>query len=88
VTVDSVAPHISVSWFSDTTNRIRDILGENLWKKMIDVAGGSTLYIPLRTTYYQRRNEKIRSFARNHTTAETAKRFCLSPRQVKRILSA
>jgi Mor family transcriptional regulator len=87
VTVDSVAPRISVGWLSEATLKVKDIVGDTLWKKIVESVGGSSLYIPLESNYYQRRNRKIHLFAQNHTITDTAKHFCLSPRQVKRILA-
>jgi Mor family transcriptional regulator len=87
VTVDSVAPHISVSWLSEGTLKVKNIVGEALWGTIVEAVGGSTIYVPVDRTYYQRRNRDILAFARNHTIRETAKRFSLSQRQVKSILS-
>jgi Mor family transcriptional regulator len=87
VTVGSAVPCISVSWLSEAAVKVKDIVGEVLWDKIVEAVGGSTIYVPVDRTYYQRRNRDILAFARNHTIRETAKRFSLSQRQVKSILS-
>jgi hypothetical protein len=86
VTVESAAFLISVSWLSETGLKIKNIVGDDLWRRIVHTVGGSTLYIPLECNYYDRRNREIRLFARDHTVGETAHRFCLSRRQTKRIL--
>ena len=86
MTVDSAVPYISVSCLSEAALKVRNIVGEALWDRIVEAVGGSTLYVPLECNYYERRNREIALFAGHHTISETALRFRLSSRQIKRIL--
>jgi AraC-like DNA-binding protein len=88
VTLDHAASFRTISWLSDAAQRLQAIVGEELWQQIVQALGGNTIYIPLGSKYYERRNRRILLFARSHTVAETAQHFCLSPRQVKRLLNS
>jgi len=87
VTVDWVVSLQSVSWLSDAAQKLQALVGGELWQEIVKTLGGSTVYIPLDSNYYDRRNRKVFLFAKEHTVRETARKFCLSNRQVRRILS-
>jgi len=86
VTVDRTMSPLNVSWLSDAAQKLQAIVGGELWQEIVKALGGSTIYVPLESNYYVARNRQIRFFSSNHTLRETSRRFCLSERQVKRIL--